>query len=68
MLSLAPPISSLARYEIITESNFIGERKGQAAITTLDGKTVECLVGVTTAARYKQIGEDLGDAARSFRV
>ena len=40
------------------------------AVNSLTGKSLECLVGVTTAARYKSggIGDKLDESVRSFRV
>ena len=56
-------------YEIFTGGN-ASLRKGKASITSLNGKTVECLVGITTNARYGSggIGDKLAESVKSFRV
>ena len=56
-------------YEIFTGGN-ASVRKGKASITSLNGKTVECLVGITTIARYGSggIGDKLAESVKSFRV
>mmetsp|Transcript_29255 Transcript_29255/g.94376 ORF Transcript_29255/g.94376 Transcript_29255/m.94376 type:complete len:245 (+) Transcript_29255:54-788(+) len=54
-------------YELLTGAGFVVERKGVASVTTV-GDAVPALIAVTTAARYKKIGDKLKTATASFKA
>jgi hypothetical protein len=54
-------------YTLNTQAGFLVDRKGVASITSV-GPSIQALVSVTTATRWKKLEGTIRDIADSFRV